>query len=960
MSANDSLDDDLDDDLDGVGGDDSFDALLRDAAHVPTFAIPMPEKGTLLRGRFEVVRRLGEGGMGVVYEVRDQATGGTLALKTLTRLDAAYIHRLKQEFRSLSDTVHPNLVGFHELFSDGNQWFFTMDLVDGHDFLHFDEGPPTADRSQLSVIEAADLARGIVRAGPEARPVWHHPGFRPALEQLVLGVDAIHQAGKLHRDLKPSNVLVTEAGHVMILDFGLVADQRGHSSGRPADHRLSGTPAYMAPEQAAGEPATRASDWYAVGVMLYQALTGKLPFEGSVADVMEKKQHADPASPTSLQPDLPKDLAQLSMALLRREPRKRPEVAEILEAAGGPAESREPTTTHSIAPGSLVRPVVADSFVGRDAQTRQLQEAFDKLARGAPRVVFVHGSSGMGKTALVGNFVDGLDREGRALVLSARCYEREAVPFKAFDGIIDELVHYLRGLPDTEAEALLPRDVHSLVRVFPALTHVSAIKRATDRQRQPEGDLVELRQRVFRAIREMLTRICERTPLVVVIDDLQWSDVDSARLLEAILAPPMAPSVLVIGVFRREDVESSDFLQQILRRPRVPVSSEEFARRRVAAMLRRRETATGLRVPVEAARATMSDGSSRDLEGPLHADPERERVTLRSLVPVDDLAVDRLSTAEAILLTRTLLHGLPGDIEAISERVALEADGVPFYIQELAQYLRGQAQSNASLAPDDVALLADVLKDRLGALPDTALRLLQVVVIAGRPIRQDLALKAAWLTAGERRSFDLLRALSLVRTRGPSSTDEVEVYHDRVRVLVVGQMRQDVMRHVHARLASILEQSGDAKAEWLAEHFQRAGMGDRAGEYAVEAASQARGALAFFGAADLYRWAQAIFRSQDAATVRRGTLRGAVYGAFGGLALASILVPLFQMDASRANQVATFVVGVLAGGPIGMMVGSLVTLLSTEDPTTRIDEDGAEVDALRDLSHRPEATSRGD
>jgi len=952
MGVHDSVDQDLDDDLDGdlgddlddVGGEDSFDALLRDAAHVPTFAIPMPEKGTLLRGRFEVVRRLGEGGMGVVYEVRDQGTGRTLALKTLTRLDAAYIHRLKQEFRSLSHTVHPNLVGFHELFSDGNQWFFTMDLVDGHDFLHFEDGQPTADRSQLSVMEAADLARGLVRANPESRPVWHHRGFRSALEQLVLGVDAIHKAGKLHRDLKPSNVLVTEDGHVSILDFGLVADQRGLGSGRAADQRLSGTPAYMAPEQAAGTVATRASDWYAVGVMLYQALTGKLPFEGSVADVMEQKQHADPARPTQLQQEPPDDLVELSMALLRRDPRKRPEVTAILAATGGPGEP-EPVGSHSIPPGTLVRPAVPDDFVGRDAQTAELREAFDKIGRGAPRVVFVHGSSGMGKSALVGNFVDGLDREGRALVLSARCYEREAVPFKAFDGIIDELVHYLRGLSDDDASALLPRDVHALVRVFPALTHVAAVKRATARRRDTEGDPLLLRRRVFRAIKDMLIRICERTPLVVVIDDLQWSDVDSARLLEAILAPPMAPSVLVIGVYRREDVESSDFLQQVLRRPRIPVSSEEFSRRRVAAMLRQRDVD---RVEFLGA-LERQDG--RALEGPLHADPERERVTLRSLVPVDDLAVDRLSTDDATRLARRLLQGTSGDLDEIASRVAVEADGVPFYIHELAQYLRGQAENNASLAPDDVALLADVLRDRLRALPDAALRLLRVVVIAGRPIRQDLALKAAWLSAGERRSFDLLRSLSLVRTRGPSSTDEVEVYHDRVRVLVIGQMRRDVMRRVHARLASILEESGDAQAEWLAEHFQGAGMGERAGEYAVEAATQARGALAFFGASDLYRWALALFRSQDAATVRRGTMRGAALGAFSGLVLASVLVPLFQMDASRSNQIATFVVGILAGGPIGMMVGSLVTLLSTEDPSARIDENGAEVDALRDLSH---------
>ena len=116
-----------------------------------------------------------------------------------------------------------------------------------------------------------------------------------ALRQLAEGLHGLHETGKLHRDIKPSNVLVTEEGRVVILDFGLVAQVEGkelHDS-----VTLAGTPDYMSPEQGAQLPISRASDWYSIGVMLYQALTGRLPFSGKFFEVMMNKQNFDPPPP---------------------------------------------------------------------------------------------------------------------------------------------------------------------------------------------------------------------------------------------------------------------------------------------------------------------------------------------------------------------------------------------------------------------------------------------------------------------------------------------------------------------------------------------------------------------------------------------------------------------------------------------------------------------------------------
>jgi serine/threonine protein kinase len=243
-----------------------------------------------------------------VYLALDHETGEHVALKKLFKLDQRSVARFKREFRALADIHHPNLVKLYHLNRGSEAWFLTMEYVAGKDF------------RQKFGADASGTRESMQPANDTADPAAEDSNVRELLRvfyDLACGVHAIHRAGMLHRDLKPTNALIADTGRVVVLDFGLVREIEGDNL-LTQDGTVAGTPAYMPPEQAMGEKLSEASDWYAFGAMLYEAISGVLPIESrNVTLLLQRKLKEDPAP---LEHGAPPAVRRLCLALLARDP----------------------------------------------------------------------------------------------------------------------------------------------------------------------------------------------------------------------------------------------------------------------------------------------------------------------------------------------------------------------------------------------------------------------------------------------------------------------------------------------------------------------------------------------------------------------------------------------------------------------------------------------------------------
>jgi hypothetical protein len=292
------------------------------------------QQARLLAERYEILRRVGAGGMGEVYLARDLPLRRPVALKILKDhlLESeAALWRFREEARAAARLSHPNVVRVFDAGTDGAEAYIAMEYVAGGTLKE-----RISREEPLEPREAARVARGVALALCEA-----------------------HQKGIVHRDVKPQNVLLTERGEPKLADFGIA--RAAEATPLTQTSMILGSAHYLSPEQAVGEPATPKSDLYSLGVTLYEMLTGRLPFDAENPIAIAVKHVGEwPASPRAVNPGVPQPLERLTMALLAKDPEQRPATAMAVSRALDPSvlaheDAQEETTAILLALPAAVR-----------------------------------------------------------------------------------------------------------------------------------------------------------------------------------------------------------------------------------------------------------------------------------------------------------------------------------------------------------------------------------------------------------------------------------------------------------------------------------------------------------------------------------------------------------------------------------------------------------------------------
>lgn len=270
----------------------------------------MPDNEVILNGRYRLLERAGSGGMATVYKAQDLMLRRLVAVKLLHDSltdNEEFLQRFQREAHAAANLSHPNIVTVHDIGQDDHRHFIVMELVNGRtlktlirEFIQREDAP-------LPVSRALTLAI-----------------------QICAGIGYAHRAGLVHCDVKPQNVLVTRDDRVKVADFGIARAMSEASLNTGS--LLWGTPHYFAPEQAAGEPATPASDVYAIGIILFEILTGRLPFEAETLPALAMKHlHEAPPLATTFNPAVPPQLEKIVSKVLSKEPSGRYRTAGQLE-----------------------------------------------------------------------------------------------------------------------------------------------------------------------------------------------------------------------------------------------------------------------------------------------------------------------------------------------------------------------------------------------------------------------------------------------------------------------------------------------------------------------------------------------------------------------------------------------------------------------------------------------------
>ena len=485
-------------------------------------------------GRYEIERLLGEGGQKFVYLARDPHLNRkvVVALLKTEKLDASSAARLWREAQTMAQLGnHPNIVTVFDFGEEQGRPYVVSEYVQGGSI---EDLLKTCPQKPLPLEQAVLLAQQVCEA-------------------LVYA----HGHGFVHRDLKPRNVWLTSSGQVKLGDFGLTVGL--NVSKITIEGAIVGTPAYLSPEQACGAPAGPRSDLYSLGVMLYEMVTGVLPFCGdNPVSIITQHVNTPPVPPSWRNPATSQVLERLILRLLAKAPHDRPESAAAVLKELSAITATGPGVAESVAPKdskSLAR-LAGGVFVGREQEMGELQAALRDALSGQGQLVMLVGEAGSGKTRLAEQLATYARIRG-AQVLVGRCYEGDGAP--AFWPWIEVVRAYLKDTGTPQLKAVMGWGAADIAQL------VSGVReRLPDLSPPPSLEPEQARFRLFDSITSFLKNAGNLRALVLILDDLHWADAPSLMLLQFLVRDLGEARLLVIGTYRDTELGRHHPLAQTL------------------------------------------------------------------------------------------------------------------------------------------------------------------------------------------------------------------------------------------------------------------------------------------------------------------------------------------------------------------------------------------------------------
>jgi tetratricopeptide (TPR) repeat protein len=746
----------------------------------PRYKLSGVQPGQRLADRYDIARTLGAGGMGHVFLARDVQLERDVAVKVLPPdllTDPIARERMRREAKSAAALDHPFVCKVFEVGESQGQLFIVMELVVG-ETLH-----ERLSRGPVPIDEVIDMAGEIAEA-----------------------LEAAHDLRLVHRDLKPANVMTTTRGHLKVMDFGLAKTMGSESTaetkldetpGGPLTGRSArvGTPAYMSPEQIAGDVVDHRSDIFSFGVLITELVTGLHPFNRPTLAATVAAVLADPPIVGHAKaPEVPSALRAVLHRMMAKLPHERyPSMREVRNDLNGLRTAKSST-------GGLLGSAVSVGhrgraqrwpMVGRDAERAELMLRLEDAIAGRGSLVLIGGEPGIGKTRLTEELLAEAKRRG-GFCLVGHCYEGEGAP--PYVPFVEITEHTARTVPPAALRSVLGDSAPEVAKLMPEL-------RRMFNDIPPALELPPEQQRrfFFNAYRDFVERASRANPIAVVFEDLHWADEPTLQLLLHLAQTMSSLPLLVIGTYRDVELEVTRPFAKIL---------ETLLRQRLATRMTLR------RLPADGVAELLSAMSGKPAPA---------------------------SLARAIFKET---EGNPFFVEEVFQHLAEEGK-----LFDDSGAWRQDLRVESLEVPEGVRL---VIGRRLEKLSDATRRILITAAVIGRAFSLAL-LESLEQDAGDA-VLEAVEAAEQAHLLSPQSGTRESRYvfaHELIRQTLVESLSLPRRQRLHGRIAAAIERvyatSLDAHVSALAHHLYQAGAAsdpEKTSGYLARAAEQARASAA--------------------------------------------------------------------------------------------------------------------